>query len=216
MKQTLSDLDRDRLDRLIAEVEKRTKTQIVLAVVKRSDAHAEIPWKAFSLGASAAGLTVFILYLLRNPWPSQSTLLITIAAVLVAGAAFAVLTVLAPAFARLFLSGHRAELEARQYAESLFLSRELFATRGRTGILLFVGLFERKVVLLPDKGLASRLTGEAMRDVIARMVRPLRRKKTARALESGLERLSQILEASAPAGPAENELPDTIIEEKGE
>ena len=64
MKRILSDHDRNRLDALIADVEKRTNTQIVLALIQRSDIYAELPWKAFALGASVTGLLVFILNLL--------------------------------------------------------------------------------------------------------------------------------------------------------
>ena len=50
MKLILSDQDRGRLDALIAKIEKRTNTQIVLAVIQRSDVYADLPWKAFALG----------------------------------------------------------------------------------------------------------------------------------------------------------------------
>lgn len=53
MKKNLSDTDRTLLDKRIAETEKQTRTQIVLASVLRSDSYAEIPWKAFASGASS-------------------------------------------------------------------------------------------------------------------------------------------------------------------
>jgi putative membrane protein len=215
MERILSDHEHSRLDERIAEAEKRTKAQIVLAVIKRSDAYAELPWKAFALGASIAGLLVFILDLLFYYWISHAMALVAVGVTLAAGAALALLTVFVPGFARLFLSAHRAELEVRQYAESLFLTREMFATGRRTGILLLVSLFERQVVLLPDKGLSNRLTRDAMRDVIAPMSSSLARNEINRALEAGLERLTLILEAMAPGGTVENELSHEIIEEKG-
>lgn len=215
MERILSYHDRGQLDQRIAEAERRTKAQIVLAVIKRSDSHEELPWKAFVLGTSIAALLVFILDSLLRDWTSHTMVLLAVTAPLAAGAALALLAVFVPGFARLFLSAHRAEVEVRQYAESLFLSRELFATRRRTGILLLVSLFERQVVLLPDKGLSNRLTKDAMQDIIARMVVPLARNEVNRALEVGLERLSQVLETSALAGEGENELSDEIIEEKG-
>jgi putative membrane protein len=214
MERILSNHDRNRLNGLIAESEKRTKTQIVLAVIKRCDTYAELPWKAFALGASIAGLAAFILGLPFKDWPSRITAPIAAAATLAGGAAFALPAVLVPGFARRFLSFNRAETEVRQYAESLFLARELFATGGRTGIMLLVGLFERQVVLLPDRGLGNRLTG----DVIAAMTPFLKRNEVSRALEAGLERLTRVLSASAPGGQAgkgKNELSDEIIEEKG-
>jgi putative membrane protein len=218
MKQILSEHDHARLDQRITEAEKRTSAQIVLAVVKRSDSFAELPWKAFALGVSIAGLVIFILDFLLYYWTSVTIVLIAMAAMLGAGAVFALLTVFAPGFARLFLSAHRAEAEVRQYAESLFLRRELFTTGGRMGVLLLVSLFERQVILLPDKGLNNLLTKEAMRDVIAPMTSSLAKNDIIRALEDGLERLSLILEAAAAPGgqfSRKNELPNEIIEEKG-
>jgi putative membrane protein len=142
-----------------------------------------------------------------------------VAATLASGAVFALLTVFVHGFARFFLSTHRATVEVRQYAESLFLSRELFATSERTGLLMLVSLFERQVFILPDKGLGNRLTGEAMGNIIAKMTPLLARNKVNIALENGLEQISRVLETSAEVGPAgatgENELPDEIIEAKG-
>jgi putative membrane protein len=216
MKQLLSDHDRSRLDQQIAEVEKRTKTQIVLAVVKRSDAYAELPWKAFALGAALAGLLVFILDLRLSEWSTETMASVAAVVTLAGGATFALLTVLVPAFARRFLSLHRAETETHQYAESLFLDRELFATHGRTGVLVLVSLFERRVVLLPDKGLADRLTGDDMEEIIAAMTALLRRNHLSRALEAGLAQLSQTLQMTAPGRPeGENELSNEVVEEDG-
>ena len=214
MKRTLSDHDRGRLDGLVAETEKRTNTQIVLGVIKRSDTYAELPWKAFALGASIAGLLIFILDILSYDWYPRVTALIAVAAILAGGTIFALLTVLVPGFAKRFLSEDRAEVEVEQYAKSLFLDRELFATSSRKGILLLVSLFERKVVLLPDKGLDNQLTGETMHSVIASMTPLLKQGAIHQAFESGLERLSRVL-GDAAQGSGENELPDEIIEEKG-
>lgn len=218
MKQILSDQDRRRLDQLIAEAEKRTGAQIVMAVVRRCDAYPELPWTAFALSASIAGFLICIADAYPNGWTSHAAPLSVVAAILGTGAAYTLLAVLIPRFARLLLTSHRAETEVRQYAESLFLRRELSATAGRTGILLLASLFERRVVLLPDTGLRSRLTDDAMHDVIAQMTPLLAQKDVHRAMEAGLERLSQVLETSAQGGPAgsvENELPDQTFEEKG-
>ncbi|MBN2030276.1 TPM domain-containing protein [bacterium] len=214
MKQTLSDHDRGRLNDLIAETEKKTKTQIVLAVIQRSDSYAELPWKVFALGASIAGLLFFVLNLSFHDWYPQVTVLVAVASTLVCGILFALLTVIIPSFARQFLSADRAEMEVRQYADSLFLSRELFATNHRTGILMLVSLFERRIVILPDRGLENQLKEEDIQSVIAAMTPFLKRKEIGKAFENGLERLSRILGTAGPEG-GENELPDDLIEEKG-
>lgn len=216
MRHILSDEQRARLDERVAEAEGCAKAQIVLAVIERSDSYVEIPWKAFAMGASIAGLLVFALGLLPGSSNPNAAALVAVVATLGAGCAPALLAIFVPAFARLFLSAHRAETEVRQYAQSVFLTREIFATGARTGVLLLVSLFERQIVLLPDSGLKDRLTGDAMRDIITRMTPFLAQGEIARALEEGLERLSGILSAAAPGGQGGgNELPDGIIEEEG-
>lgn len=215
MKQTLNDQERKHLDQSIAEAEKRTGAQIVLAVIERSDSYPELPWKAFALGASLAGFAAVILDMLRPGWTSSFAALLAVTTALAAGAACALLCVFVPGFGRLFLSAHRAGAEVRQHAQALFLTHELFATHQRTGVLLLVSLFERQVVILPDTGLHKRLGQDAMQKIIARMSVALASGQFARALEDGLDSLEQVLSSAAPAGSGENELPNNIIEEKG-
>lgn len=214
MKPGLTDQERIHLDRRVAEVEKRTDTQIVLAVIERSDAYAELPWKAFALGAAAAGLGATLLDLLLPGWYSGVAVLFTVLSMLGTGAACALLCIALPPFARFFMDAHRAEVEVRQYAQSLFLSRELFAARERKGVLLLVSMFERQVVLLPDAGLGRRLSQESLQNVVARMTAAFKTGQAARALENGLAALGENL-AAASGEARENELPDIIVEEKG-
>jgi putative membrane protein len=214
MQDTLSNQDRGQLDELVSEAEKLTKAQIVLALTNRSDAYRELPWIAFALGASIAGLLLFIFNRPFLNWYPQVTVLMIVAITLGCGVTFALLAVLVPGFAKRFLSTHRIEVEVQQYAESLFLARELFDTSNRTGILLLVSLFERKVVILPDKGLANQLTEHAIQNVIATMIPFLKRNNVYQAFKTGLGRLTQVL-GTVAHGSDENELPDEIIEESG-
>lgn len=215
MKHILTNQERIELDRRVADAEKRTGAQIVLAVVKRSDTYAELPWKAFALGVAVSGLGTVLFDLLRPGWHTGLAVLLAVVSTLAAGAVCALLCVAVPKFARPFLNAHRAEVEVRQYAQSLFLKREVFATRGRTGLLLLVSMFERQVVLLPDTGLDKRLGREAMNDIVGRMTAALATGQVSSALEKGLQGLEEHLAATAAGAARENELPNVIIEEKG-
>ena len=96
MKQVLSENDKDLLEKRIAEVEKLSKTQIVLATVRRSDCYREIPWKAFALGTSAAGFLVLSFDLIFPGWLQITAVIISIVATLAIGAFIALLTILLP------------------------------------------------------------------------------------------------------------------------
>jgi putative membrane protein len=211
MKQFLSEQERIRLDERIAAAEKRTGVQIVLAVIERSDSYPELPWKAFALGAASAGFAACLLDLLEP----GAEVLYAVTSTLVVGAAAALLCVFMPKFARLFLDAHRAEMEVHQYAGSLFLSREIFATHNRTGLLLLVSLFERRIVVLPDRGLSKRLSQDALQEIIAHMTTLLASGPVAAALDAGLGTLEQVLAATAGGQAGENELPDEIVQEEG-
>jgi putative membrane protein len=216
MKQHLSETDRSRLDKKIAEAEAKTSAQIVLASVKRSDSYAEIPWKAFAFGISVAGLTVFLFDMLYLQWVTNTLILLSVAVIFATGIILVFLTLLFPGFARLFLSAHRKESETLQYAESLFLSHELFATEGRRGVLLFVSHFEKQVVILPDKGVRNRLKVDNLNNIISKMTRDLRKNNVSIALETGLEELTAALSGSAQEASDKNELSNEIIEEEGQ
>ncbi|MDA8100360.1 MAG: TPM domain-containing protein [Nitrospiraceae bacterium] len=211
----LTEQERQLLDKRVAEAEQRTGCQVVLAVIARSDVYAEIPWKAFALGAAAAGLAVFVWDVLQPVWITWATVLIAVTTIMAAGAACALASIHLSAVARFFLDRNRAEVEVLQYAQSLFLSRELFATSGRTGILLLVSLFERRVALLPDKGVEKRLNSEAQQAIITEMSGPLAEGRVAAAMDRGLMGLEKALAGTAPKTPGKDELPNQIVEEKG-
>ena len=215
MKLFLKEADRVTLENRVKEAELMTGAQIVLAVIKRSDSYAEIPWKAFAFGASVAGLMVLTTGILFPMWVTGTAILLSVAAILTVALLMALLTVLLPRVARLFLTRNRRETEPLQYAESLFLSHELFVTEQRRGVLLLVSLFERQVVIVPDLGVRNRLTHEIIHQIISEMAPDLRQHNLRESMETGL---NGIVSALCPPGfkPTDrNELSDKIIEEDG-
>ena len=215
MKPVLSEDDKSQLEKRIAEAEKLTKIQIVLATVKRSDSYPEIPWKAFALGVSITGLLVFSLDMILFSWIQDIAVLVSVVAILAVAAFVVQMTILFPRFARLFLSGSRAESETRQYADSLFLSRELFSTVRRTGILLLISQFERKVIILPDKGLRNYVSDDDLKRIIGQMKRSLQQNKFRQAMEIALDEIIRIAGQLPSDEQVKNELSDRIIEAKG-
>jgi putative membrane protein len=214
---TLSRNQSETIDAAIARVEARTGVQIVTAMVGKADTYAELPWMAFALGASLAGLLAVIVDGLRPDWAGSHAALASTVTLLGAGGASALFAVFIPAYARLFLRSHVRDLEVRHYAQSLFLRRELFKTRARNGILILVCKFERKVEILPDVGLYGRVASEDWNRIIAAMTPLLRERRFADALHAGVALTGQILAAKGFAGHAggANELPDGSIEEQG-
>ena len=205
------------LDALVVRLEARTGVQIVPAIVGKADSYAEIPWKAFALGASLVSLGMVVADYFRPDWVTATTALLHAMTILALASACALLSVVVPPFARLLLRRTRAEVEVRQYAESVFLRRELFATRGRTGVLVLVSLFERRVEIVADTGFGGRIAEAEWKAVIARMTPHLRNRRPFDALSEALTAVEALLAAKGFAGVAgtANELPNAAVEEGG-
>jgi putative membrane protein len=191
----------------IAEIERRTGACIATAIVARCDAYIELPWKAFALGASFAALVTVMADLLASGWSAPRIALWHAMAILGVGAACALAAVWVPAWARLFLRPGRRDVEVRQYAQALFLTRELFATPRRTGLLILVSRFERKVQILPDTGFGERVSAAEWRAVVTRMTPALRAGHPSQALQDGLDAVEELLARKGFAAAADGEVP---------
>jgi putative membrane protein len=204
------------LEQAIAALEAKTGTQLVTAVIGKADSYVELPWKAFALGTALAALVLVVADALAPRWTGADNALIFAVTILGVGAVSALLAVAAPPYARLFLRVTRRDLEVRHYAQAFFLRRELFATRGRTGMLLLVSLFERKVEILADVGLHARFDAADWRTVIDAMTPLLRERRCFGALRQGVGRIEALLLAKGmTATRGGNELPDRPVQETG-
>lgn len=200
-----------------AEVEAQTGVEVVAAVVGKSYAYPQLPWKAFALGAAAAGFAVTLVDLLGLDRATTHAGLTYSVAILGAGAAAAIATIFVPPFARLFLRAPRRDLEVRRHAESLFFRHGLTNTRRRTGLLLLVSLFERKIELIADVAFHDSISAREWDAVVGRMLPKLRAGRPTDALLEGLDAVQALLVAKGfrPRAGDRNELPDRPIVERG-
>ena len=207
----------DAVDALVARIEARTGVQIATAITGKSDVYAELPWKAFALGASLAAFVVVVADARAPQWTTAYSALLHAAAILLSAGAAALLAIFVPPFARLFLREAHSDVEVRHYAESLFLRHALFGTRRRTAVLIFISLFERRIEILADTGVAGRVTEVDWHGIIARMTPRLRERRPFHALEDALTAAESLLVSRGfAATPGDtNELPDRPIQERG-
>jgi len=214
----LTEADKRALDARIAALEARTGVQVVTAVVPRADAYPELPWTAFALGASLAGLVVVVLDIAQPAWMTGDVALSHVLPVLGTGLLAAILVAWVPALAHLLLGRARAAGETRQFAQALFLDHDLARTRTRTAVLLLVTLFERRVELIADHGHDGRIGADEWRTVVDAATSGLARGDGTAALLAALDRLEALLAshgfAATGAAPADD-LPNTPLEVAG-
>lgn len=212
----LAEHEQSQIIGLVAEFEAKSGAEALVAVVGNADTYPEIPWKAFALGAALAALLMALgAWLAPQQILDQPAFMQTLA-VLGGGAVCGLLASLVPAFSRLFLDPLRAEAEVRQYAQAMFLQRELFRTRDRNGLLVLISLFERRVVILPDSGLGEHLPAARLEAAINGMKPMLARQRTVDAVAAGLAILADALRpGSRQHDSTRNEIADALVQEKG-
>lgn len=206
--------EQSQINKLVAEAEAKSGIQVLIAIVARADAYPEIPWKAFAIGTAFATLLVMAQAFYFADW-SSSHAGVLVSAVMVSGATFAALSVVMPAFARLFLAGLRAESEVRQYAEAAFLQRGLFHTRNRVGLLVLIARFEREAAIVADVGVRQHVSDEQLAAVAAKLRPLLGQASMTPACAACLGALTVLLQDRLTARTSANEIQDALIQERG-
>lgn len=107
--------------------------------------------------------------------------------------------------------------QQRQYcarrAREQFLARNLHTTRERTGVLLYVSLFEHHVELLADAGIHAVVPAGTWEKIVADFTRQVRIGQTATGFIEAVTAVGDQLATHFPAdGTNPNELPDHLIE----
>ncbi len=151
-----SEADREAIKTAVREAEARTSGEIVPYVVDQSDEYASAAWKGAALGALLAPLVALAVYRWSSIWGLPLGYWIALPAPIGGALAYLVAAFVPPL--RRWLTGDPVmEVRVRRRAGVAFLEQEVFHTENRTGILLFVSLFERRVVLLADSGIHQKV-----------------------------------------------------------
>lgn len=196
---------RARLERAVAEAERRTRGEIVIAIVRACDEYGGVGWR---LGVALAAL-VFLGLGLFAPLLPWTLYLVAQALALLAGHALARVD----RVRRLLLPTDLAARRVEQRATRAFAELGLARTRERTGILILAALLERRVVVLADEGIHRALDpGESWQQVVDLAVEGLRRGRAVEGLEAAARRCGEILARHVPAAPDDrDELPRALV-----
>jgi putative membrane protein len=136
----------------VEEAEKLTSGEIVPLVVAESDGYANAVWKGAAVGALAAALGAWAVYHWGGFWGEQLFFWMVVPPTAGASLGFFLASAVAP-LKRLLAGEELIELRTRRRAALAFLEEEVFQTRDRTGILIFVSLFEHRAIVLGDSGI---------------------------------------------------------------
>jgi putative membrane protein len=190
------------------EAEARSGGEIVPYIVGRCDDYGAALWTGAAIGALAAAGLAAVLHRFGGHWGPTA---LWIGLPPLAGAALGYVAVaLFPPLARALTPTDVLDLRARRRAEAAFLEEEVFATRDRTGILIFLALFEHRAVILGDSGINARVQQAEWQAIVDELVAGIRAGQPADALVTAIRRGGALLEERGVELRADDvdELPD--------
>lgn len=187
-----SDSDLETIRRAVAGAERRTAGEIVPYVVGASDDYAEASWRGATLGALLGALLAALVHELAGLWGGWFAAWVTLPPL--AGSVAGFLAALLAPVRRLLIDDATFDRNVRRRAEQAFLAEEVFRTRDRTGILVFLSLFERRVMVLADSGISAAVPQAEWDAVVAGIVAGIRAGRAPAALVEGIAACGALLE----------------------
>jgi putative membrane protein len=181
-----------RIREAVTRAEQRTAGELVTYLVGECDAYPEATWRAAGLGG-LLGLTAAAgLHDLLGLWGGPALLWSTVPALLGAGAGALLARV--PALRRALVSRRRIDRRVQLRAEAAFLEEEVFRTRDRSGILIFLALFEHRAVVLGDVGIYRVVAPAEWQGVVDALIAGIREGRPVDALVAAVETCGRLLE----------------------
>ncbi|MFO7177316.1 MAG: hypothetical protein DIU78_001340 [Pseudomonadota bacterium] len=202
----LSHADEQAIEAAIARVEERSATELVVAVVRRSDDYWQ--WRVLSAAGWGVAAAIAFTFLLPDASPLFAILLqIPVAALVyfVTGLG---------AVLRRFVPAAVLDDAAQARAMLLFSERGLHDTRERTGLLVFISELEHRVVVLGDSGIRAAVGDDGLRFYVDDVIDHIRRGRAVDGILDVIARLEPVLVEKAPVRPGDvNEIPNRVIRE---
>ncbi|NNE19596.1 MAG: hypothetical protein HKN10_14065 [Myxococcales bacterium] len=203
-----SKADREAIQAATTAAERKTAGELVVYVAERCDPHPEVAWKGALIGGALGALCASVAVWRFGGWgaPDHLWILIGFQLGLVAGW----IASRFDAVARRLIGEEALGSRVDGRAAEAFLEEQVFATRERTGVLIFVALFEHRVLVLADDGIDERVADDAWDGISGELALGIRRGTPTLALVRAVERCADLLETHGvhPAD-SENEISDT-------
>jgi putative membrane protein len=200
----LTESDRGRIKQAIHAAEAQTAGEIYVVIAREAAHFRSIPvlWAA--------------IIALIFPWPLHLLTNLASGTILLAQVIVFVLIALAASHEwvrhRLVPPSIAGEA-ARKAAEAQFMAHGVHLTEERTGVLIYVALADRRVEVVADAGINSKVSQDALDQLVQHVVTAAQAGTLADGLVAAVNNAGTLLREHFPPRPNDrNELPDRVVE----
>jgi putative membrane protein len=211
-KEFLSEDERARVSAAVAEAEKRTVGEIVVMIISASDHYP-------MANVAGAAAFAFALGLLLTPliggwlWIGSQNLWLFIGLFTVFFIFFHAVIRRTLWLKRYFISRKEINAEVKEAAVTHFFNHGLYRTQDKTGVLVLISVFERRVWVLADQGINARVAEGQWDEIVKMITDGIKQKRPADAICAAVEKIADLLKTHFPIKPGDiDELENVIID----
>jgi putative membrane protein len=206
----ITDKERLLIKNLIKEAEKKTVGEVVPIIVHRSD---EYPAAHFR-GAIIVSF-IFSLILYYSPFSIINP--IYFLWIQIPGLFLGYQLAHFSQIKKLLIFKNETEEEVTQRAFQSFFHYNLHVTSNHNGVLIFISLLERKIKIIADVGISSKVNQKVWDEIVYEFTEQVKKDQFVESLSKTIVAVSNVLESHFPSNGSvsKNELSnDVIIEDK--
>ena len=204
----LTESEISKITSIVAEAERTTEGEIVPIIVRRSSAVGHVKWILTSMMT-----LIFVIaqaVYIHNHWDRMNIMAPPIAFILFYFASIYLAKI--PWFQRVLTPNEDEVAQVHARAELEFYRTQMKKTTKRTGILIFVSMMERRVVILADEGIAAHYPMETWEEIVRLMTDEFKKGRVYEGFEKAIKRCGDILKSKLPAAHQQsNQLTDHLI-----
>ena len=114
---------------------------------------------------------------------------------------------------RYFISRKEIDAEVKEAAVTHFFHHGLYRTRDKTGVLVLISVFERRVWVLADEGINAKVPEGQWESIVKIITDGIKQKRPAEAICAAVEKIGDLLKVHFPIKPDDiDELKNVIID----
>lgn len=184
--------EKQNIEDAIQSLEKESSGELVLYFAKRSDNYLEACWKSAAISGGFISILIMILsyYWMLPEFMDPFFIGLTIFIFILIGG---VIPLLISKTRLSFVSDGKVNQRVLTKARDMFLQEEIFKTRDRTGILIYISKFEHMIEVLGDSGINSKIKQEDWDYIVGLILNGIKTNKTSQGLVQAIDGCKKLL-----------------------
>jgi putative membrane protein len=192
LQKRFSTQDLERIKAAVHQAEGKISGEIVPVFVEKSGFYSVANYRA----AGITGASVFLLVIFFDRYMPALAIydpLLIFLLVVMFSLIGALISNYVDFVKRIFIPQQHFDRATRQRAETAFLQEEVFNTRHRTGIMIFISFFEREVMVIADRGISKVVEQKEWDKMVQGIIQNIRMGKVVDGIEVAILRCGEIL-----------------------